>query len=114
MERIASSACFGGRQEVWQHHAESLGVPMKLGVYLPPQAEHGPCPVLWFLSGLTCTEQNVITKGGLQQHCARHGIILVCPDTSPRGEGVADDEGWDLGPGAGFYVDATEAPWSRH
>jgi S-formylglutathione hydrolase len=114
MERVSSNACFGGRQEVWQHDSAVLGVQMRLGVYLPPQAAEGPCPVLYFLSGLTCTEQNVITKGGFQQHCARHGIILVCPDTSPRGEGVADDEGWDLGQGAGFYVNATQEPWARH
>lgn len=114
MERISSSACFGGRQEVWQHHSEVLGVPMRFGVYLPPAAAHGPCPVLWFLSGLTCTEQNVITKGGFQRACAERGIILVAPDTSPRGEGVADDPRWDLGQGAGFYVNATQAPWSAH
>ena len=114
MERISSSACFGGRQEVWQHHSEVLGVPMRFGLYLPPAAAHGPCPVLWFLSGLTCTEQNVITKGGFQRACAERGIILVAPDTSPRGEGVADDPRWDLGQGAGFYVNATQAPWSAH
>lgn len=114
MERISSSACFGGRQEVWQHHSEVLGVPMRFGVYLPPAAAHGPCPVLWFLSGLTCSEQNVITKGGFQRACAERGIILVAPDTSPRGEGVADDPRWDLGQGAGFYVNATQAPWSNH
>jgi len=114
MERISSNASFGGRQEVWEHHSTLLGVTMRFGVYLPPQATEGPCPVLWFLSGLTCTEQNAVTKGGFQQHCARHGIVFVCPDTSPRGEGVADDPGWDLGQGAGFYVDATQAPWSTH
>lgn len=114
MDITSSTKSFGGRQEVWRHDSEALGVSMSLGVYLPPQAEEGPCPVLWFLSGLTCTEQNVITKGGFQQPCAEHGIILVCPDTSPRGEGVPDDPAYDLGMGAGFYVDATEAPWSRH
>lgn len=112
MERINSYASFGGRQEVWRHRSSALGVEMNLGVFLPPQAAAGPCPVLWFLSGLTCTEQNVITKGGFQAHCAAHGIILVCPDTSPRGEGVPDDDGWDLGQGASFYVNATEAPWA--
>ena len=114
MERVSSSACFGGRQEVWEHQSSVLGVKMRFAVYLPPAAEHGPCPVLWFLSGLTCTEQNVITKGGFQRDCAAHGVILVAPDTSPRGEGVADDPAWDLGQGAGFYVNATEAPWSAH
>ncbi len=114
MERIASSACFGGRQEVWQHTSACLGVPMRFAVYLPPQAANGPCPVLWYLSGLTCSEQNVITKGGLQAHCAAAGMILVAPDTSPRGEGVPDDAAWDLGQGAGFYVNATQPPWARH
>jgi S-formylglutathione hydrolase len=114
MERVSSSACFGGRQEVWEHHSSVLGVKMRFAVYLPPAAERGPCPVLWFLSGLTCTEQNVITKGGFQRDCAEHGVILVAPDTSPRGEGVADDPAWDLGQGAGFYVNATQAPWSAH
>lgn len=114
MERVSSSACFGGRQEVWEHQSSVLGVKMRFAVYLPPAAEQGPCPVLWFLSGLTCTEQNVITKGGFQRDCASHGVILVAPDTSPRGEGVADDPAWDLGQGAGFYVNATEAPWAPH
>lgn len=114
MERVSSSACFGGRQEVWEHQSSVLGVKMRFAVYLPPAAEQGPCPVLWFLSGLTCTEQNVITKGGFQRDCAAHGVILVAPDTSPRGEGVADDPAWDLGQGAGFYVNATEAPWAAH
>lgn len=114
MERVSSSACFGGRQEVWEHQSSVLGVKMRFAVYLPPAAEQGPCPVLWFLSGLTCTEQNVITKGGFQRDCAAHGVILVAPDTSPRGEGVADDPAWDLGQGAGFYVNATEAPWAPH
>ncbi len=114
MKRISSQACFGGRQEVWEHVSEALGVPMRFAIFLPPAATEGPCPTLTFLSGLTCTEQNVITKGGFQQHCAEHGIVLLCPDTSPRGEAVADDEGWDLGQGASFYLDATEAPWSPH
>ena len=114
MNRISSTACFGGRQEVWEHTSTALGVPMRFAVFLPPRAATEPCPVLWFLSGLTCTEQNAITKGGFQQHCARHGLILVCPDTSPRGDGVADDPGWDLGQGAGFYLNATRAPWAAH
>lgn len=114
MDRVSSAASFGGRQEIWRHDSAALGVPMRLGVYLPPQARERPCPMLWFLSGLTCTEQNVVTKGAFQAHCAQQGIILVCPDTSPRGEAVPDDAGWDLGQGAGFYVDATEAPWRQH
>jgi len=114
MKRISSQACFGGRQEVWEHDSETLGVPMRFAIFLPPAVEQGPRPMLTFLSGLTCTEQNVITKGGFQQHCAAHGLVFLCPDTSPRGEGVADHEGWDLGQGAGFYLNATEEPWARH
>lgn len=114
MKRLSANAHFGGTQEVWEHTSTTMGVPMRFGVFLPPQAAHGPCPVLTFLSGLTCTEQNVVTKGGFQRSCAEHGIILVCPDTSPRGDDVPDADGWDLGKGAGFYVNATEAPWSSH
>ena len=115
MERIEQHASWGGRQEVWQHASSSLGVAMKLGVYLPPAALAGQaCPVLYWLSGLTCTEQNFITKAGAQQFAAEHQIILVAPDTSPRGEGVANDEAYDLGQGAGFYLNATQAPWAAH
>lgn len=115
MERIEQHASWGGRQEVWQHASSSLGVAMKLGVYLPPAALAGKaCPVLYWLSGLTCTEQNFITKAGAQQFAAEHQVILVAPDTSPRGEGVANDEAYDLGQGAGFYLNATQAPWSAH
>ncbi len=116
MERVEHHGSFGGRQEVWQHVSPELGgVPMRVGVYLPPQALAGtPCPVLYVLSGLTCTEQNVITKGGYQAAAAAHGLIVVAPDTSPRGEGVADDPAYDLGQGAGFYVNATQAPWAAH
>ena len=114
MQKIESHASFGGTQEVWQHASSTLGCDMKFAVYLPPQAADGPCPVLYWLSGLTCTEQNFITKAGAQRYAAEHGIILVAPDTSPRGEGVADAERYDLGQGAGFYVDATREPWSKH
>jgi S-formylglutathione hydrolase len=119
MQRTEHHASFGGRQEVWQHDSASTGTPMKLGVYLPRQALAGePCPVLYWLSGLTCTEQNFITKAGAQQHAAAHGLILVAPDTSPRDPqgdlGVADDAGYDLGQGAGFYLNATQAPWAPH
>ncbi|MEI2796218.1 S-formylglutathione hydrolase [Pseudoxanthomonas sp. F11] len=113
-ERIEHRACFGGWQDVYRHRSEVLGCDMTVGVYLPPQVEQGPCPVLYWLSGLTCTEQNFITKAGAQRYAAEHGIILVAPDTSPRGEGVADAEGYDLGKGAGFYVNATQAPWATH
>mgnify|MGYP001311002371 FL=1 len=115
MERIEHHASFGGRQEVWKHASRALGCEMRLGVYLPPAALAGErCPVLYWLSGLTCTEQNFITKAGAQQHAAQHGLILVAPDTSPRGAAVADDPGYDLGQGAGFYLDATQAPWAPH
>lgn len=115
MERIEHHACFGGRQEVWKHASSTLGCEMRFGVYLPPAALAGQrCPVLYWLSGLTCTEQNFITKAGAQAHAAEHGLILVAPDTSPRGEGVANDAAYDLGQGAGFYLNATQAPWAPH
>lgn len=114
MERLEHRACFGGWQDVYRHRSEVLGCDMTVGVFIPPQAEQGPCPVLYWLSGLTCTEQNFITKAGAQRYAAEHGLILVAPDTSPRGEDVADAEGYDLGKGAGFYVNATQAPWASH
>ena len=114
MERIEHRACFGGWQDVYRHRSDVLDCDMTVGVYFPPQAEHGPCPVLYWLSGLTCSEQNFITKAGAQRYAAQHGIILVAPDTSPRGDGVADADGYDLGKGAGFYVDATQSPWASH
>jgi S-formylglutathione hydrolase len=87
---------------------------MRFAVYMPPQAENGPVPVLWYLSGLTCNWSNVMEKGNLQQAAARHGVIVVAPDTSPRGDDVPDDEAYDLGQGAGFYLTATQAPWAQH
>ncbi|HVR81267.1 MAG TPA: S-formylglutathione hydrolase [Luteimonas sp.] len=114
MERIETHACFGGTQEVWTHRSSALACDMRFGIYLPPQAQHANCPVLYWLSGLTCSEQNFISKAGAQRYAAEHGVILVAPDTSPRGEGVADAEDYDLGLGAGFYLNATQAPWSQH
>jgi S-formylglutathione hydrolase len=115
MERVEQHASFGGRQEVWKHASLGLGCEMKFGIYLPEAALRGqPCPVLYWLSGLTCTEQNFITKANAQEHAARHGIIVVAPDTSPRGTGVADDDAYDLGQGASFYVNATQSPWAAH
>ena len=114
MERIEHRACFGAWQDVYRHRSAALDCEMNFAIYLPPQAEHGPVPVLYWLSGLTCTEQNFITKAGAQRHAAEHGIAIVAPDTSPRGDDVADAEGYDLGKGAGFYVDATQAPWAAH
>ena len=114
IDRIEHRACFGGWQDVYRHESAVLGCSMNFAVYLPPQAATQKLPVLYWLSGLTCTEQNFITKAGAQRYAAEHGVILVAPDTSPRGDDVADAEGYDLGKGAGFYVNATQAPWSRH
>ncbi len=112
METLSENAAFGGVQGVYRHASAVCGCDMTFGLYLPPQAAAGPVPVLWYLSGLTCTHENAMVKAGAQAHAAREGIALVFPDTSPRGEGVADDPEFDLGQGAGFYVDATEAPWA--
>ncbi len=114
MECIEQHTSFDGRQQVWAHHSDVLDCDMRCGVYLPPQADDHACPVLYWLSGLTCNEQNFITKSGAQRFAAEHGIILVAPDTSPRGDAVADDEAYDLGKGAGFYINATQAPWNAH
>jgi len=114
MERIHAWAAQGGRQEVWRHDSAETGTAMEFSVFLPPG--EGPHPVVWYLSGLTCSWANVTEKGEYRAACARHGLILVAPDTSPRGAGVPDDpEGaYDMGLGAGFYVDATQEPWARH
>lgn len=114
IERIEHRACFGGWQDVYEHASRTLGCTMRFAVYLPPQAGTQKLPVLYWLSGLTCTEQNFITKAGAQRYAAEHGVILVAPDTSPRGDDVADADGYDLGKGAGFYVNATQAPWAAH
>jgi S-formylglutathione hydrolase len=114
LERIEHRACFGGWQDVYRHSSDVLSCRMSFAVYLPPQAASRERPVLYWLSGLTCTEQNFITKAGAQRYAAEHGLILVAPDTSPRGEEVADADGYDLGKGAGFYLNATQSPWSAH
>lgn len=115
MERIEQHASYGGSQQVWKHASSTLGCEMRFGLYLPEAALRGQaCPVLYWLSGLTCTEQNFITKAGAQEHAARHGLIVVAPDTSPRGAQVADDAAYDLGQGAGFYLNATQQPWAAH
>jgi S-formylglutathione hydrolase len=116
MERIRNWACFGGQQQVWRHKSAVLGCSMEVAVYLPPQAgESAKLPVLYYLSGLTCTWENMVSKAGAQRYAAEHGLTLVAPDTSPRGVNLAgEDESYDFGSGAGFYVDATEAPWSKH
>ena len=114
MKVNSENMCFGGVQGVYTHSAVTTGCDMTFGLFLPPQAKNGPVPLLWYLSGLTCTHENAMTKANAQAHAARHGIAVVFPDTSPRGGEIADDEAYDLGQGAGFYVDATEVPWSPH
>lgn len=114
METISENRAFGGVQGVYRHRSAATGGDMTFGLYLPPAAERGPVPVLWFLSGLTCTHENAMVKAGAQGWAAEAGIAVVFPDTSPRGEGVADHADYDLGQGAGFYVNATEAPWAPH
>jgi S-formylglutathione hydrolase len=114
METISTVRSFGGVQGVYRHASAATGTPMTFGVYVPPQARERPVPVVWYLSGLTCTHANVTEKAGFQRVCAELGLMFVAPDTSPRGEGVADDPAYDLGQGAGFYVDATQAPWAPH
>jgi S-formylglutathione hydrolase len=99
---------------VHDHASAVTGAEMRFAVYEPPQAAKGPVPVLWYLSGLTCNWSNVMEKGNLQAAAARHGVIVIAPDTSPRGEDVSDDESYDLGQGAGFYLTATQAPWAKH
>ena len=113
LDLVSDTRCFGGRQRSYRHASAATGTPMRVAVYLPPAAERGPVPVFWFLAGLTCTEDNFTQKAGAQRVAAELGLALVAPDTSPRGEGVPDDAAYDFGVGAGFYLDATEAPWSR-
>jgi S-formylglutathione hydrolase len=116
LDQIGANQSFGGQQLRYKHQSTTLNCEMTFSVYLPPQANKGPVPVLYWLSGLTCTDENFVQKAGAQQYAAEHGIAIVCPDTSPRGEGVADDpEGaYDMGLGAGFYVNATQQPWAEH
>ncbi|MEY8829773.1 S-formylglutathione hydrolase [Sedimentitalea sp. XS_ASV28] len=114
MQTVSENACFGGTQGVYSHKSTSCECDMTFGLFLPQEAQDGPVPLLWYLSGLTCTHENAMTKAGAQGWAAEHGIALVFPDTSPRGEGVADHEDYDLGQGAGFYVNATQAPWAPH
>ncbi|MEQ9257526.1 MAG: S-formylglutathione hydrolase [Roseovarius sp.] len=114
METQSENACFGGVQGVYTHKSEACGCDMTFGLFLPQEAQDGPVPVLWYLSGLTCTHENAMVKAGAQGWAAEQGIALCFPDTSPRGEGVANDDAYDLGQGAGFYVNATESPWAPH
>ena len=114
METVAENRCFGGVQGVYTHASEACGGDMTFGLFLPAEAQSGPVPVMWFLSGLTCTHENAMVKAGAQGWAAEQGIALVFPDASPRGEDVADDDAYDLGQGAGFYVNATQKPWAPH
>ena len=114
MKTISSWASHGGTLCVHDHDSAVTNCTMRFAVYTPPQAADGPVPVLWFLSGLTCTWANVMEKSGIAEHAAQHGLMIVAPDTSPRGEDVADDEAYDLGQGAGFYLTATQTPWAKH
>ena len=114
METVSENVCFDGVQGVYTHASKACGCDMTFGLYLPPQARSGKVPVLWYLSGLTCTHENAMTKAAAQGIAAETGMAIVFPDTSPRGEDVADDDAYDLGKGAGFYVNATQEPWAPH
>lgn len=115
VENISVNKSFGGWHKQYSHHSKTLNCAMRFAIYLPPQASSGKkVPVLYWLSGLTCTDENFMQKAGAQRMAAELGIAIVAPDTSPRGDDVADDDGYDLGKGAGFYVNATQAPWNRH
>ena len=114
VEIVSTSKSFGGTEGVYRHRSDSTGTEMTFSVFVPEHAPGSVLPVLWYLSGLTCTHGNVTDKGEYRRACAEHGVIFVAPDTSPRGDPVPDDEAYDFGKGAGFYVDATEAPWATH
>jgi S-formylglutathione hydrolase len=114
MEQVSENRAHGGTQGVYRHASGETGTPMTFSVFVPDHAPGARLPVLWYLSGLTCTHANVTEKGEYRAACAEHGVIFIAPDTSPRGDDVPDDEGWDFGKGAGFYVDATQAPWSAN
>jgi S-formylglutathione hydrolase len=114
LETISTNRSFGGVQGVYAHDSQATGTRMVFSVYVPPHAEGQKLPVLWYLSGLTCTHANVTEKGEFRRACAEAGVIFVAPDTSPRGDDVADDEAYDFGKGAGFYVDAAQEPWAPH
>jgi len=115
LELISEHACFGGLQRVYRHHADAIGMPMRFSVFLPDAAPGARLPTLFYLAGLTCNEETFMSKAGAQRIAARDGMILVAPDTSPRGAGVpGEDDDWDFGTGAGFYLDATVAPWREH
>ena len=114
METVSTNKAHGGTQGVYRHASSATGTDMVFSVYVPPHAGGAKLPILWYLSGLTCTHANVTDKGEYRAACAEQGVIFIAPDTSPRGEGVPNDEAYDFGQGAGFYLDATEAPWAQH
>jgi len=115
LELVSEHRCFGGTQRFYRHASDTIGLPMRFSVFIPEAEATQRLPVLFYLAGLTCTEETFMIKGGAQRLAAQHGIMLVAPDTSPRGAGVpGEDDGWDFGTGAGFYVDATQSPWSTH
>ncbi|MGC8203006.1 S-formylglutathione hydrolase [Aliiroseovarius sp. PTFE2010] len=114
MKTLSENRCFGGIQGVYSHQSAATGTEMTFGLFQPAEAQDGAVPVLWFLSGLTCNHENAMIKAGAQAWAAEQGLAVVYPDTSPRGENVADDDAYDLGQGAGFYVNATQDPWAKH
>jgi S-formylglutathione hydrolase len=114
MKTLSENRCHGGVQGVYAHASQVCGCDMTFGLFLPEEAERGPVPLIWYLSGLTCTHENAMVKAGAQKWAAEAGVALVFPDTSPRGAHIANDDAYDLGQGAGFYVNATEAPWAPH
>ena len=115
LELIKEHACFGGVQRYYRHHSQQIGLPMRFSVFLPEAARTGNVPALFYLAGLTCNEETFMTKAGAQRSAARHGLMLIAPDTSPRDANLpGDTDSWDFGVGAGFYLDATEAPWNTH
>ena len=115
MEKLSANRIYGGTQEAWQHESSACGCTMRFGIYLPPQAEHAAVPILYWLSGLTCTDENFATKAGAQRVAAELGMAIVMPDTSPRGLGLpGENDDYDFGSGAGFYLNATQAPWAGH
>ncbi|MEH3103837.1 MAG: S-formylglutathione hydrolase [Sphingomonas phyllosphaerae] len=114
MEIVSTARAHGGTQGVYRHRSTATGTDMTFSVYVPEHAAGTTLPVVWYLSGLTCTHANVTDKGEFRRACAEHGLIFVAPDTSPRGDDVPDEDAWDFGKGAGFYVDATEQPWATH
>lgn len=114
MKTVSENRCYGGVQGVYSHASKSTGCDMTFGLFLPESAEDGPVPVIWYLSGLTCTHENAMVKAGAQRWAAEAQVALIFPDTSPRGADVANDEAYDLGQGAGFYVNATQEPWATH